>query len=350
MTRWIALLRITSCRYAAYYFLPFWVPFAEGMGRTPPLVAAILATVFWFVFSMGTETANRISDEEEDRINQPERTELCDLVGFGVLKKICVTSWVLSIAAWIATAWIQKNALLGGLLLAAIVAALGYSFGLRAKRMRYVANIFLAMPFVGTFITGWAVGHPHLERAEGAPGIGWFLLLTGVFSVTVGGVKDITDEKGDATVGYDSIWVSLRRSKARWSMGYVLSPYAALLALVASGGLPPRFLLLLPFGLFAVALAIWVRRARAPHEEHAVREVNYHYWYGFLTAALVLWHPQLPTVWAAVGAWTYWLLATRYLHWSGGFSRGRLRTLLDLVGAPAGEMLGGPSEAQGRRA
>jgi len=326
-----ALMRVTCCRYAAYYFLPCWVPLAEGYGKQLPLWVAPAVALFWFIFSMGTETANRVSDEVEDRINQAERTALCDVAGFGLMKKLCVISWVIVSGSWIAMAWFQQNGLLAVLLGVSMFVALSYSFGLKVKGMRYAANLFLALPFIGPFLTGWALGHPQMNAHASAPNLGWLMLITGLFSITVGGVKDITDAEGDAAIGYNSVWVSLSRSGMARSLLYVALPYLVLIVPLALGQLPLRFACLLPFFIFAIFTAVVVQRAERPEQQAVVREFNYHYWFAFLTVAVVLWFPEPTTIWASVGTWIYWLACTHFLHWSGGLKNGRWKILVDLV-------------------
>jgi 4-hydroxybenzoate polyprenyltransferase len=326
-----ALLRVTACRYAAFYYLPFWIPFAEGLGRTPPWWTSVLAALFWFVFSLAVETANRISDEAEDRINQPERTRLCDIAGFPLMRRLCLVATVLSLIAIYTTALLQRNLLLALLPLPGYAIGLGYSFGFKLKRLRYTANLLLAMPFVLTFLTGWAVGNPNMVGSGAAPAIAGLLLVAGLFSATVGGVKDITDEAGDTAIGYRSVWVSLRGHVAAAAALYVLAPYAVLVLVVLAGGLPDRFLLLLPLAGVGLGMAHLVRRATTTAAQAAVRELNYHYWYGFLTLALLLWYPTRATGLAAIGCWIYWLLATQYAHWSGGLSAERLRLVWSLL-------------------
>src|SRR5213083_1997669 len=88
MSRLLALLRCGSCRFAAFYFLSFYIAILDsGHGGWRWL---LFSALIWLLHSLGTELVNRVSDETEDRINRPERTAMCDLIGY---PRIRLLSW-----------------------------------------------------------------------------------------------------------------------------------------------------------------------------------------------------------------------------------------------------------------
>src|SRR5438309_2973022 len=117
MSRLLALLRCGSCRFAAFYFLSFYVAILDsGHGGWRWL---LFSALIWLLHSLGTELVNRVSDQTEDRINRPERTALCDLIGYSRLRLV---SWIIwSVVAAIDLIWVvsKPNLVVGALLVMA---------------------------------------------------------------------------------------------------------------------------------------------------------------------------------------------------------------------------------------
>ncbi|HJQ31321.1 MAG TPA: UbiA family prenyltransferase [Pyrinomonadaceae bacterium] len=334
MNKLIALMRCGSCRFAAYYFLPFYVALLSfgGGGRR----WAVFGAAVWFLHSLGTELVNRLSDRVEDQINRPERTAYCEAVGFDRIKLISLLVWLTIVACDVAWVYTRPNPFLAALLVMGIMAGVGYSYGIRFKRKRYLSLLALTFPFGGPFLIGWASSgvipadgagaFAGLLRASGA-----LLLVVGAFIGTLAGVKDITDIEGDDRVGYDSLWVSLiRRHATRVIFVMISLPFFITLVLVGARLLPPRFLALLLFMPVSLALTLCVRAAKENEQRQAVREALYHYWFVFLSAALFLYWPRGETLLVIMGSGVYWVLTTQYLHWSDGVSANKARALVSL--------------------
>lgn len=315
-----ALLRCASCRFGALYY----VPFCAGMAAagTLTVATALLGAVFWLALGLAIEVTNRLADRVEDAVNRPERTALCARVGWRRLARVQLVLWgtvALMAAAWIALA---ANATL--LLLIAVGAGFGiaYSRGPRLARRRALVFVVLSGTFVGPFCVGFLAGDPlGAASAAGFADLGRFVPLFWVltfFISSLAGVKDITDREGDGAIGYDSLFVAfVERHGAAALTALAAVPFVALAAFVASGLLPLRALALLVFLPLGVAVALAVRGARdRPADQLLVREALYQHWLAFTTATLLVCFPSVGLAAALAGAWLWWLLASRFLHWS----------------------------------
>jgi 4-hydroxybenzoate polyprenyltransferase len=327
----IALLRCTSCRFTAIYFVPFFGALAErGLGT---VLWGAFGCLLWFAHSTGTEAVNRLSDRTEDAINRPERTALCERVGFDRLRAVAVLAWavvgVLDVGALAA----RRSVTLAVLLLLGAIAAVGYSYGLRLGRRGYVSLFVLTFPFGGTFLIGWALAHPVLDgpATRDLLLLAGPLLLVGGFSIAMlAGVKDMTDVTGDVAAGYRSVWVEFVRTHRGWAVFAVVTwPYLLLAALAAT--VAPRYWPMFALAPVVLVLALCITRSRTASEHMAVRELLYLYWLAMECVGLWCYAPRPETAAAALAAAAWWLFATRFLHWSPGLDRAWLTTLGDLV-------------------
>jgi 4-hydroxybenzoate polyprenyltransferase len=325
-----ALLRCGSCRFAAFYFLPAFAAMASvGRGSWG---WALAAAAYWWVLSLGPELVNRMADRTEDEINRPERTALCHTVGFGRIATIATGCWVAVAAADVAWLAVAPSVLLGGLLLLAGLFGIGYSYGPRFKRSRYLSLLVLTFPFCGTFLVGWCLGRTsplHGSRLHDLySSVLPFCVVLGMTIGSLAGIKDVTDIAGDAEIGYESAWVRIVRSRPEPVVAGLLSlPSLVLVAFVASGLLPGRLL-----GLLALLPCSWLvaflgRHARTSDQAAAAREIAYSYWMAFLAIALILYVPSWPLGIAAVATVVYWLVASRRFHWSRGPTVDTIRSL-----------------------
>jgi 4-hydroxybenzoate polyprenyltransferase len=339
LSRATALLRATSVRFTALYFLPYYAALsAAGQARWEWVV---LGVVYWFAHSMGTETLNRLADRTEDEVNRPERTALCHRAGFDLIRRAAVCSWAAVAALDVVflvlrpDPWLALFLLLGGL------ASVNYSYGLRLSRNRVAAPIVLTFHFGGTFVIGWVLSREEWDTGALADFAEYPLPFFAVGFLTLlalGGAKDLTDLAGDAKIGYHSAWVGLvRRHGSLVTTGMVWSTYVMVALFTAVGVFPRRFwlwLLLLPV---ATALGRCLWRASSPAESMATREFFYQYWVLNLAVALPLYAPHRETAVAVVCGLAGWALATQRMHWSAGVRRETLRALAALLGlAPRG--------------
>ncbi|HKG03497.1 MAG TPA: UbiA family prenyltransferase [Conexibacter sp.] len=315
-----ALLQCASCRFGALYY----VPFCAGMAAagTLSLATALLGAAFWLTLGMAIEVTNRLADRVEDAVNRPERTALCETVGWELLARVQLLLWglvVVATAVWVALA---PNALLLLLLVSGAGFGLAYSRGPRLARHRALVFVVLSGTFVGPFCLGVAAGDPLAGTAStaGFAQLGEFVPLFWVLTLfisSLAGIKDITDRAGDEAIGYRSAFVAFAERHGTAALTALAAvPFAALVGFVAAGQLPARALALLVFLPLSAGVALAVRGAHdRPADQLLVREALYDHWLAFTTATLLVCFPSLGLLAALAGAWLWWLVASRWLHW-----------------------------------
>lgn len=329
--RILAFLRCASCRFAALYFISFYFGLLSiGIGGVG---WALFGCFYWLVFTLATEVLNRCSDRREDRINRPERTGLCDEVGYSALARTALYLWLgvlLLDALWLLA---RPNPLLAVLLFLGAFSSLNYSFGLRLKVYPVLSQFVLTFPFFGTFLIGWS-----LAFDLSAPTLAWFdfvhrilpflaavMLFMGIFA----SVKDLTDFEGDERVGFRSILNALLLGNSRRvAVALALVPALFVLVLVALRWLPVRFLTLVALAPFSVVTAVAVQTAEDRDDRLAVREMYYNYLYGYISLALLLLRPTADGLAVAGLSALYWLLTSRWLHWTDGVRLWKLRLMV----------------------
>jgi len=144
-----ALLQCASCRFGALYCVPFCAGMAAAGTLSP--ATALLGAAFWLTLGMAIEVTNRLADRVEDAANRPERTALCETVGWDLLARVQLLLWglvVLATAVWLARA---PNALLLLLLVSGAGFGIAYSRGPRLARHRLLVFVVLSGTFVGPF-------------------------------------------------------------------------------------------------------------------------------------------------------------------------------------------------------
>lgn len=328
-----ALLRCASCRFAAYYFLPFFAAFSEVDPMNAKWIA--LSSSYWLLHSMGTETVNRLSDRTEDAVNRPERTALCEQFGFTRLRHISIGLWMLVALLDIVFLALRPSVLLAILLVLSGLSSLMYSYGLRLARNRYAAPMLLTLHFGGTFTIGWVMASQPLDASAGhhflVSGLPFIVVSCGTL-IGLSGVKDITDIAGDVAIDYHSLWVSVAHKYDKWLSWVLISTTFVLTgAFIAVQLYPPRFLI--SFALIPVAILLrqCLDHASTAVEKTVTREFFYQYWMVYLALTVALYIPSAATFTVVACSVAYWAAATQYLHWSGGVQRDHLRTVVKLA-------------------
>ena len=279
-----------------------------------------LSALYWIVQTLAIEVTNRLSDRREDEVNRPERTRLCEHIGWGRLKALQLGLWCAVVAIDIVWLILAGNPELALLLAGVVGVGFGYSRGPRLARVRHVGLLVVNLVFGGAFIVGWSVGNPLSQ-----PSHIWLGQLTsclpilgtvGVFIVTLVGVKDLTDRAGDLRVGYRSPFVDLIERKNTSIIRCLAGlPFALILVFVLLGLVPARLVALMAFAPVSAVITEALRHVRTSAEAMIVREFFYNYWLVFSSSALLLLLPSKALALAIAGAVAYWILTTRLLHW-----------------------------------
>ncbi|GHE12679.1 UbiA family prenyltransferase [Streptomyces alanosinicus] len=325
----LLLARSCSIRFTAYY----WVGWAVGLAANDRLDVAwaLLGVPLWLAYCVGTEAVNRIADRTEDAVNRPERTALCEELGWGRLTSAAVVSWLVFVAIGAALTWTHPGFALPAILLVDIGVALGYSIGPAFKRRRVLALLALTAPVTTPLVTGWAVhGTVDTLLTPVLPAVA----VQAAFSLGLSGIKDITDVAGDQEIGYSSLWLALVRLW-RPAAVYALvgAPFLLVAGCVAGGALPLVALSVLPLVVVSRLVITAASRAAAPADREAAREVMHQYTFAFLALALAACVATPAALAAALVAAGYWAAASKALHWSGGLSLAQLGRWKDLLTA-----------------
>lgn len=347
MTGWLrALMRCSSCRFAAQYWMCFSVAAGAGGGSGTGWWLAAAVPV-WIAFCMGTELLNRLADRTEDHVNRPERTALCRRVGWSWLRLLMAVMFVVLVGVDLVRTTVSREPVPGLLFGFGLLVAVNYSVGLRLKRWRIISLAVLTFPFAGTFVGGLATHAASFGAAGFGAGIvrghGAVLLVGCLFIVTLAGTKDITDVHGDELAGYRSLFASLvERGRSGLLQAAVLLPFLACLALVAGGLLPRRFVLLVALAPVSVLIAVCVGRASTVEQRAATREVFHQYWMVFFGDLLLLAVPTPLTAAVVAASEVYWLLTSFTLHWSPGPGRACLAAIAEIFRQPVAALTAAP--------
>ncbi|WP_020673055.1 UbiA family prenyltransferase [Amycolatopsis nigrescens] len=324
------LLRCCSCRFTAYY----WMGFCAGLAMAGQLTVgwALLALPWWFAYSTGTEALNRVADREEDAINRPERTWMCEQVGWANLRWVAIGSWVVFALIGVGVLWRYPSFALAGTAIVSSMIAIGYSVGPTFKRHRLLALLALTTPMITPLCMGWAVGGSLPVLLGIVLPAGCALVL---FSLGLGGIKDITDIEGDRAVNYSSLWLSLLTSRRGLAIYAAICLPACVTVLgVLFADLPPSSLGVLPFVFVSALVVTAASRAKTTEERGVAREVMHLYTQCYLALYLLLAVPSAGMAVVTGAGIACWLVTSRWLHWSGGMDAARWRRWASLLPGP----------------
>ncbi|WP_404955474.1 UbiA family prenyltransferase [Streptomyces sp. 147326] len=316
----LLLLRSCSIRFATYY----WVGFVAGLSANGRLDLkwALLGVPMWLSYGIAAEAVNRLADREVDVINRPERTALCEEFGWARLTRVCVGAWVLFFLIAAALVWEHPSVSLTVLLLLNTGIAIGYSIGPAFKRHRVLSLLSLTAPMATPLLTGWAIhGNNDTLLSPVVP----IAVVLAVFSLGLSGIKDITDVEGDRELNYNSLWLGMVRLR-RGAAVYMLigAPFLLVALFAALGKLPVISLALFPLVVLSALVVSAASRAEVPADRETAREVMHNYTFYFLALGLLVAVPEPAMVVAFAVSIGIWLLASKFLHWSGGLSFAQL--------------------------
>jgi hypothetical protein len=327
----VATVRLGRPRYLSIMVTPFVGAFlASGSGDHAYLALGIIAVV---LYQAVTSIGNCVSDELEDRLDYPERTALCELVGYDRLRFVVagLSLLYLAIVAVMATALdIQLDTI--GLWALYLFGTLMYSFA-RVKTRTMGPPILLgslsaALAWVGFWglhdTLSWAEDLHLLALVELEPGqlftgpmtlIAPAILAMWLFGGSLCGSKDVPNLEGDAVIGYESVYLKI--VKGPYALLRVIAvmslPYLLVLAFVAAGYDQPAPWVLAGYPL-AVAFALVLVRAQEQTERELVRECGYLYWQVFMSLILFSMEPTNSTALILSASFAWWFLNSRFLH------------------------------------
>ncbi|SNS76451.1 4-hydroxybenzoate polyprenyltransferase [Asanoa hainanensis] len=291
----VAVLKISK--------VPFWfiwvTPFTFAYLASAPEGGS--THLWWFVVSVAgiclVESANCIHNElvdhEEDAANQPRRPSLVRSVGEPVLWRTAVGGYLVSLCGAIATG-VLVNPVVAVMMLAAWLAAPIYNWGLRLKRRPGWAELDIAWATLFGYLAGWTWHQP----LSTVPAVVW--LVTFFFGVSAL-LKDLPDVVGDESVGAPGVFSLRNRFTRRVALTVIAgSPYLVLLALTATGQLPPRMLALAALSVIGAAVMVLGERAHTLETFILAYELAFSYVHLFMLVLFVLYSPGLLAVTVAL--------------------------------------------------
>jgi 4-hydroxybenzoate polyprenyltransferase len=295
--RWHPVLAVLKISKVTFWFI--WLtPYVFGYVASADRDGA--SHLAWFLFAAlgvcSIESANCIHnelvDQEEDRINQPNRASLIASVGESRLWKLAIVGYVGSLAG-IVLVGIVVDPLVALLMFLAAAAAPLYNWGPRLKRRPGLAEVGIAWATLMGYLAGWRFNASLGDVSAVVWVVVYFFGITSL-------MKDLPDVAGDEKVQAPGIF-SIRWRTLRTSiLAYIyLSPYALLVALVGTGVLPVRMLGVLAVAVMGIAVMVLGERARSLPTFIAAYELAFFYVHVFMLVLFVLY---TPTRWALLAA------------------------------------------------
>ena len=210
MRSFVLLLRIGSVRFTAFYFAAFYAALVATGHKEPEWIAVSL--IFSVINCLSTELVNRYADRQEDKINRPVRTAMCEEFGFPKIRLIAFWLFALQVPIYIGwfVAWGKVD--LFAVQIVCWLTAWNYSVGLRFKARKYGVLAVLTGTFVLPFLFGWTM----FSNISELPPI---IISLPIFVASIAGIKDITDVEGDLERGYESAFV-----RHIWSLEHLSLP------------------------------------------------------------------------------------------------------------------------------
>lgn len=323
----LLFLRCCSCRFTVYY----WVGYMAGLEQTGRASIAWSAAglALWLAWCLGIEIVNRVADREADLVDRPERTAMCEEIGFARLRVLGIAAWACFLGIGGVMLAVAHSAPLAVMLAFDVFLGVNYSVGLTFKRRRVLSVAALSLSLVSPMVTGWSVsGQPAGLLRSVLPAAA----VLAAFSIGLSGIKDITDVVGDRLIGYSSLWLALVRTKRGIAVYAALGiPFLFIVAWVGAGFLRWTTLLTLPLAAASVAVVAAASRATSPAERAVAREVMHTYTFVFACAFLLSFQPGPVMAISAAAGLAAWALASRTLHWSGGLDTSGLHTWWHLL-------------------
>lgn len=305
-----ALIRLSRPRYLALTIPPFVVAVLNGYW--PDSRYLLIGLVAILLLRVISSVGNCLSDRVEDTVDHPNRGPLCEMVGYGELRRIVdfsVVAFLLLVAGPMAIGmgvyWLAIVCWLGTLLL-----KWSYSFGPRLKPRRWSATALLGGLSGGMFAVGWFAAGAYFDSvALIACGVLWAM------GSTLSGSKDVPNVSGDEQIGYESPYVRLTKSRGPFlrAMLKVSFPYAIVVASVVAGYDTSALWCLVGLPLATCFVTILLR-AQSDLEREVAREAGYLYWLSFQAILLISLFPTVQTFAVTLGGVLWYVVASRIAH------------------------------------
>lgn len=314
-----AFLMCTSACFVATYYLPYLVGLTAADALEP--VAVVVGLVFFVALSTAVEALNRISDRREDEVNRPGRTRLCHIVGYQRLGAAAGAALVVAVAAGLALGRRAGTVWAWPFLLLSLGVGVGYSFmpagSKPLKRSRLLSPSLNAMPTVGPVLIGYTTA--PIWRADRTPALVAVALLFYLAILGLGGAKDVTDLRGDETVGYRSAYVDHLSHDRLLHLAYMGGFTVVTVGLVTVGPLSTWSLVPIPVvvGSYWWVLVLSRRGLRAPGPDAMrARLVSSHLQTVVVAIIGVAAFREGRLVVGVAGVMAYWLVARRWFYWA----------------------------------
>lgn len=319
-----AYARVSSIRFSAYYCLGFTAAYGDLTCRP---YAAMLGLVYCVTYCSAVELLNRYTDRIEDKVNQPVRTLICSQLGYENIRKAAIACWLLVVSLGVLMVSIRRTWLSAAAVVLTVLIGVSYSVGPAFNRHRYLSLVALTTSLSMPIITGAVMSDSGARPS-------WPIVLVEVtlltfISLSIAGIKDITDIEGDKIKGYESLWLSTLGSPRRnVCLAIIIAVQVVTIILsVQSQTIPFVAYLDLVIPAAEVMLISIVRRSMS-EQRHLLRESMHNLTFFATALCLLTLVPTLNTLSAVMASTVWWVVASRYLHWHNDFSAKNLRAVL----------------------
>jgi 4-hydroxybenzoate polyprenyltransferase len=197
----------------------------------------LVGVAICFLMTAATNLLNVYTDRVEDSVNLRERAEMVSEVGERRLRWaifLCYAFPLLVAAIFTPL----PHVLVCGI---GAVNSITYSWGPRFKARPFLSLASLSGVVVLPFIAGWVMVRSFTEVSP-------IVIVFAVALFAYANLKNFPDAEGDLKAGVRTVFNSYSPQYVRrFVLASMLAPYVLLVAFIAAGVLPVRFLIALPF-------------------------------------------------------------------------------------------------------
>lgn len=299
-----ALLMIKLARPRTWMFAIISYMFAFLGGTTYDLTELITGIGIFALLTGATNMTNAYTDMEEDRVNNPIRIAWIERLG---LQNLIIGI----VAAYISVVGLSLHL---GLPFSSIIAiAIFDSIFYSLPPLRFKRN-----PVTALLAFSGAVSFPFLAGTVLAQGSIYltnpFFLLFSLFMFAYGTVKNIPDYIGDKLAGLKTTTTAFNsyQMAVKSSTAILLTPYALLIYLVASGSLPYQYLINLPLIAFPCYWGYSNLHSTTRETKEKNHTRGFIYAISFLLFNLILTYPSIIAVYTVIGVYAMLYMINKY--------------------------------------